>query len=338
MGMIHEWLIAKNCDIVSLCRPLSRASDTLSNLASFWRAILFGSILRRGAGRKMRAYATLLQIVVSCTVLPLGGHAEGIDTEHLFAFMIGSDVGEAGEREFQNQTTGRFAKNTGTYRALTNATELEFVPIKNFRAEFAAVAASYDISGIAGFDDLKQAGLQGVSVDLRYRFLDKDTAPFGLTFAAESHADRMDETSGQHVRKYGTDFALAFDRELIPNRLVAAVNLLYQPEWTNFLATNQIEQDVTLGVAWAMMAQVRPGLLIGGEARYLRKYEGLGLDVFAGHALFVGPTIFVRLSERSRLTAAWSFQVSGRSAAMPGSLDLVDFERHQARLIYGISF
>jgi hypothetical protein len=286
----------------------------------------------------MPGYATLLQIVVSCTLVPLGGHAEGIDTEHLFAFMIGSDVGEVGEREFQSQTTGRFVKSTSTYRALTEATELEFVPIKNFRVEFAAVAASYDIGGVAGFDDLKQAGLQGVSVDLRYRFLDRATAPFGLILAAETHAGRIDETSGQHVRSYGTDFALGFDRELIPNRLVAAVNLLYQPEWTNFITTGKTEQDVTLGVAWAMMAQVQPGLLIGGEARYLRKYEGFGLDVFAGHALFIGPTIFMRLSERSRLTAAWSFQVTGRSAAMPASLDLVDFERHQARLVYGINF
>jgi hypothetical protein len=286
----------------------------------------------------MRIYVISLTVAVSCALLPLGGRAEAIDTEHLFAFTIGSDIGEVGEREFQNQTTGRFAKRTGSYRALSEAAELEFVPIKNFRAEFAAVAASYDISGVAGFDDLKQAGLQGVAVDLRYRFFDRGAAPFGLIFAAETHADRIDETSGQHVRKYGTDFALAFDRELIPDKLVASVNFLYQPEWTNFLATNKTEQDVTLGVAWAMMAQIRPGLLIGAEARYLRKYEGLGLDLFAGHALFVGPTIFIKLSERSRLTAAWSFQVSGRSAAMPGSLDLVDFERHQARLVYGINF
>ena len=286
----------------------------------------------------MRVYAALLQIIVSCTLLSAAGHAEGIDTEHLFGFTIGSDVGDVGEREFQNQATGRFAKSTGTYRALTNSAELEFVPIKNFRVEFAAVAASYDIGGVTGFDDIRQAGLQGVSVDLRYRFLDRATAPFGLIFDAETHADRIDETSGQHVRKYGTDFALAFDRELIPDKLVAAVNLLYQPEWTNFLATGKTEQDTTLGVAWAMMAQVRPGFLIGGEARYLRKYEGLGLDVFTGHALFVGPTVFVQLSERSRLTAAWSFQVSGRSAAMPGSLDLVNFERHQVGFIYGIDF
>jgi hypothetical protein len=50
-----------------------------------------------------------------------------------------------------------------------------------------------------------------------------------------------------------------------------------------------------------------------------------------------GPSPFGRRS-RSRLTAAWSFQVAGRSAAMAGSLDLVDFERHQARLVYGFSF
>src|ERR1700687_3200007 len=177
MGMIDEWLIVETATYVSLCRPLARASDAVSNLASSWRAILFGSIHRRGAGKKMRAYATLLQIVVSCSLLPLGAHAEGIDTEHLFGFTIGSDVGEFAEREFQNQTTARFAKSTGTYRALTEAAELEFVPIKNFRAEFAAVAASYGISGVAGFDDLQQAGLQGVSVDLRYRFWIKTPLP-----------------------------------------------------------------------------------------------------------------------------------------------------------------
>jgi len=280
----------------------------------------------------------LLPVAVTCALLPSSGGAEGIDTEHLFAFMIGTDIGDLGEREFQSQTTGRFAKSAGTYRALTQSAELEFVPIENFRLEFAAVAASYDIGAVPGFDDLKQAGVQGGSVDLRYRFLDRKTAAFGLTIDAETHADRMDETSGEHVRAYGTDFILAFDRELVPNRLIAGLNLLYQPEWTNFLATNRTEQQATVGVAWSMMAQVQPGFLIGGEARYLRKYEGLGLDVFSGQALFVGPTIFVKLSERSRLTAGLSFQVAGQAAGTAVSLDLIDFERYQARLIYGVNF
>jgi hypothetical protein len=285
-----------------------------------------------------RPYATLLPVLVTCALLPARGHAEGIDTEHLFAFMIGTDTGDAGEREFQSQTTGHFAKSAGTYRALTESVELEFVPIENFRLEFAAVAASYDIGAVPGFDDLKQAGVQGGSVDVRYRFLDRKTAAFGLTVDAETHVDRMDETSGEHVRAYGTDFTLAFDRELVPDRLIAGLNLLYQPEWTNFLATNRTEQQATVGVAWSMMAQVQPGLLIGGEALYLRRYEGLGLDVFSGQALFVGPTVFVKLSERSRLTAALSFQVAGGAAGTAGSLDLIDFERYQARLIYGVNF
>jgi hypothetical protein len=280
----------------------------------------------------------LLPVVVACALAPSGGRAETIDTEHLFAFMIGTDIGEVGEREFQSQTTGRFDKSAGTYRALTGSAELEFVPIENFRVEFAAVAASYDIGTVPGFDDLNRAGVQGVSVDLRYRLLDRTTAPFGLAIDAETHADRMDETSGEHVGAYGTDFALAFDRELVPNRLIAGLNLLYQPEWTRFLATNQTEQQATVGVAWSMMAQVRDGLLIGGEALYLRRYDGVGLDALAGQALFVGPTVFVKLSERSRLTAALSFQIAGRSTGMTGSLDLVDFERYQARLIYGINF
>src|ERR1700722_17276400 len=226
---------------------------------------------RRRSGRRCRPYAILLPVVVTCMLLPSGGHAEGIDTEHLFAFMIGTDIGDAGEREFPSQTTGRFAKSAGTYRALTQSAELEFVPIENFRLEFAAVAASYDIGAVPGFDDLKQAGVQGGSVDFRYKFLDRKTAAFGLTIDAEVHADRMEETSGEHVRAYGTDFALAFDRELVPDRLIAGLNLLYQPEWTNFLATNRTEQQATIGVAWSMMAQVQPGILIGGEARYLRR-------------------------------------------------------------------
>ncbi len=312
--------------------------ERLRNSIHIWTAVLSVAIRSSGTGKQMRAYVTSVVVAVNCILVPLATRAEGIDTEHLFAFMVGSDVGKVGEREIQSQTTGRFSKSAGTYRAITQATELEFVPIESFRAEFGAVGASYNVGGVPGFSDLKQMGLQGASVDLRYRFLDRDSAPFGLLFDAEMHADRIDETSGQRVRKYGTDFALAFDRELVPDKLIAAINLLYQPEWTNFLATNKNEQDVTLGVAWATMAQVQPGLLVGGEARYLRKYDGLGLDVFAGHALFIGPTIFIKLSERSRLTAAWSTQVAGRSAATPGSLDLVDFERHQARLVYGINF
>jgi hypothetical protein len=284
------------------------------------------------------AKAFRIAIVCFSTLLPNCMQAEGIDTEHIFGFMIGSDVGNPGEREFQSETTGRFSKSGGRYRAVGQEFELEFVPAKDFRIEIGSAFAAHDIKGVPDFADRRQLAWQGVSVDLRYRFLDRDTAPLGLTFDLESHADRIDETTAAAVRSYGTAFTLAFDRELIPNFAVAALNLIYQPEWTRLVGTGAAEQESTIGAAFAVMAQVRPGFLVGGEARYLRKYEGIALQEFSGEALFVGPTAYFQLSERSRLTLAWSFQAWGRSALSTAALDLADFERHQARLVFGVNF
>jgi hypothetical protein len=286
----------------------------------------------------VRAKAIAVASVCIAALLPIGGHAEGIDTEHLFAFMIGSDVGNVGEREFQSQTTGRFSKAGGAYRAIGQEFELEFVPLPNFRIELGGTFSTHDIFAVPGFADRNQFEGQGVSLDLRYRFLDREKDPFGLTLAAETRADRIDETTAARVRKYGTEFTLAFDRELVPDLSVVALNLIYQPEWTRTLATGQTEQDSTVGAALAVMAQIRPGVFLGGEARYFRKYEGIGLDDFAGQALFVGPTVFLKLTDRSRLTANWSFQAWGRSAGSTAALDLVNFERHQARLVLGVNF
>jgi hypothetical protein len=276
--------------------------------------------------------------ILMLALVPACGQADEIDTEHLFGFMIGSDVGNVGEREFQSQTTGRFSRSGGSYRALTQELELEFVPAKDFRVELGSSFASHDISGVAGFEDRRQLGWQGLSVDLRYRFLDRNHAPFGLTFAVETNANHIDQGRGLPARSYGTEFTLAFDRELIPDYLVAAINLLYQPEWTRLVGTDAVEREAAVGVAAALMTQIRPGLYLGGEARYLRTYEGIGLQEFAGDALFVGPTAYFKLSERSRLTAAWSMQAWGHAAGSAGTLNLVGFERHQARLIYGINF
>ncbi len=277
-------------------------------------------------------------ILCFATLVPACVYAEEIDTEHLFGFMIGSDVGSVGEREFQSQTTGRFSKTAGSYRAINQELELEFVPVNNFRIEVGSSFSSYDINGVPGFEDRNQLDWQGASLDLRYKLFDRKAAPFGLTFALETHADRFDDITAAPARKYGTGLTMAVDRELIPNRVVAAFNLLYEPEWTHFFGMGVAEQESTAGVAAAVMTQLRPGFLIGGEVRYLRKYNGAGLDELAGQALFAGPTAYWQLSERSRLTVAWNPQLWGRPAGAAATLDLVNFERHQARVIFGVNF
>jgi hypothetical protein len=276
--------------------------------------------------------------VMLAALLPVGSQAEGIDTEHLFGFMIGADVGNAGEREFQSDTTGRFGKNGGRYRAIGQEFELEFVPVQNIRVEVGSTFASHLISGVPALDDQRRLSWQGASIDVRYRFLDRETAPFGLTFATELHARRVDEMTAEAVRGFGTEFRLAFDRELVPDRVIAAFNLIYEPEWTRLVGSGVMERESTAGAALGVMAQLQPGFLLGGEARYLRKYEGAGLEELAGQALFVGPTAYFQLSKRARLTASWSVQAWGRPAGTTAGLDLANFERHQARLVFGVNF
>jgi hypothetical protein len=282
--------------------------------------------------------ARLLLVAAALFPLSATAQAEGIDTEHIYGFLIGTDVGQHGEREFQSETTGRFSKDGGGYRAIGQQVELEFVPISDFRVELGTTLVAHSITAVPGFEDRNQVAWQGASLDLRYRFLDRDTAPFGLTLAMETHGDLIDETTAGRARNFGTELTLAIERDLIPNMAVATLNLSYEPEWINLAGQPAGDREATLGAAFGVMAQLRPDFLLGGEARYFRKYDGFGLEALSGQAVFVGPTAYFQLSPRARITAAWSVQAWGRSAGTNAALDLVNFERHQAKLVFGFNF
>jgi hypothetical protein len=261
-----------------------------------------------------------------------------IDTEHLFGFVIGTDIGEVGDKEMEAEVAGNLGKRPGSYTALFPSLEYEFVPIANLRLAPTVLSAYHNISGVADLDNRHQFAFEGVSFDARYRLLDRSQWGLGLAVNAEPHVGFVDETSGQWVDSYGADFALALDRELVPDRVVAALNLLYQPETSHLHATEAWSRDATAGIAAGIMSEVAPGVLIGAEGRYLRKYEGIGLDNLAGQALFVGPTLYARLNGRLWMIAAWSAQAAGRAVSSPGALDLTNFTRHQAKIQFGLEF
>jgi hypothetical protein len=289
------------------------------------------SAMKRGGAAK--SFLLLL-----LAIIPTDGRTATIETEHLFGFTIGSDVGEIGEREIEGTVTGRFAKRTGSYNAAAGTLSAEFVPMANLRTEFTGAVISYDIAGVSGLADQRYTAFGGLSADIRYRLLNRATAPFGVAVGAEPHWGRADEVTGEPVSQYGIDFVAAADWEVIPDRVVAAFNLLYQPETMRSKVTGTWSEESTAGVAVALMAQVRSGIFVGGEARYLRRYDGLGLDTLAGQGFFIGPTIYFKLSERAWIAAAWSAQVTGNATTSVGSLDLVNFERRQARLLFGVNF
>src|ERR1700675_2200302 len=92
-------------------------------------------------------------LVLILMLVPAHAVAEPIETEHLFGFTIGSDVGDVGERELEGSLTGRFAKRNGLYGATETTMSAEFVPIANLRTEITGALVSYDIAAVSGFAD-----------------------------------------------------------------------------------------------------------------------------------------------------------------------------------------
>jgi hypothetical protein len=282
--------------------------------------------------RPMNARKWIAAFLPALALTPMAARAGEVDTQFIFGFTMGADVGELGEREIESQTLGRFGKSGGSYAAIETQLRAEITPTENTRIEMGFPVAYHGISGVAGLDDRQQRAFEGVSFEARYRLLDREHAPFGLTIGAEPHWSRVEDISGEPVANYGSELSLSVDKELIENRLYGAINFLYDPEATLSQITGVWERQATLGVSAALTMQVQNGIFFGAEARYLREYEGIGLDSFAGQALFIGPTTYVTLAKNMAISAAWSVQVAGHAADIPGSLDLKNFERHRAQL------
>jgi hypothetical protein len=276
--------------------------------------------------------------IVGFLVMPVVATAENLETTHLFGFTLGTDVNNVGEVEGELEAIGRFAKRVGVYNALSPTLGLKFIPFQNFSIEPGVGVAYHNISNAPGLDDRQQWAFDSLSLEFRYRVLDRQQAPFGLTFGADPHWGRVDDISGAPVNRYSVDFLVAVDREIVANRLFAAFNLIYQPEASQLQITGAWQHQSAFGISGALTLQVQPGILIGAEARYLRSFDGLGLDAFAGQAFFIGPTFYAKFNERVWMSAAWSLQVAGHASSEPGSLDLTNFERHQAVLRFGYNF
>ncbi|GJE42683.1 hypothetical protein [Methylobacterium soli] len=260
-----------------------------------------------------------------------------LDTEHLFGFTEGSDLGIPGEPELEWETTGRLGRRPGTFGAVDSGLALK-VPLSNdFRLAPGVAFNAYEV-GPPGGQTRTVGGLSAGFLETRLRLQDRREAPFGLTLNIVSSVGRIDTGSGLRASSYGTEAGLLADRELIPGKLVGAINLGYALAATRLHRLDDRLLSSGLEVSGALAYQVQPGTFLGGELRYLRAYDGLGLDRFTGEAVFLGPTLYASLSAQLWLSVAWSVQVAGRAAGEGGGLDLTNFDRHQARLRIGYNF
>jgi hypothetical protein len=310
----------------------------------FWSDGAGSTRRRRPPDRLTFTIALSIAALLACAAFgpafagKVAANAADVDTEHLFGFTEGSDIGEAGEREVESDSTFRSGKTTGAFNDTASELEFKYTAFESFRISAAATFAYYDIGSVTGMDDRNQGSLQSLSFNARYRLLDHDRAPFGMTVSVEPHWGFVDETSGAVIEHFGWEGDFLFDRALVPDLLFGALNLHYDTDRSETVAGGGATQQPTLGIFLALAGQVGQGVWIGGEARYFRAYQGAGLEIFTGDAFYLGPTLYARLGERAWISAAFNVQARGRSVTDPGALNLVDFERYQGKLRFGFEF
>jgi hypothetical protein len=253
------------------------------------------------------------------------------DTEHVFGFTEGSELGRRGEVEGEADTTGRFGKQNG-YSAVSTAFRLKYSPSDDFRITPGFAVARHDIAGSPDLDGRGQWAFEGVGLELKYRLLNNKTDPFGLTIGVTPGWGTINPTTGERADVYGLDFSVVMDRELVDGRLYGGLNFFYEPEWSRLRATGEWQHRSTVTVAGALSYRLGRSTFFGLEGRYMRAYDSISLSAYAGNALFIGPSFYTRFSERVGFLVAWNAQAIGKAVGQAGALDLANFERHQVRM------
>lgn len=263
--------------------------------------------------------------------------AQGVETESLFGFVLGSDVDSAGSRGVALETVLGIGRRGGAYRAAGSKLEFSYGVSDTMSVSLGLLGGWRGIRGVPGLTDSNAVRFDGVGTELRWRLLDREEAPVGLTLHIEPSLRFHDEVSGERGQGFGAENKLIIDRAVLPGRLYAALNLIYDIE--RFRPTGgAVESASTAGAGAAMTYQVTKGLFLGAETRYLRAYEGLAFGRYRGEAVFAGPSLFWSPSHGMWVSAAVDVQVAGREAGSAATLDLADFSRVQARIKIGMEF
>jgi hypothetical protein len=256
--------------------------------------------------------------------------ATGPDSEHIFGFTEGADVGLKGDKELENTFTGRFGK-PGRYSAIEGETALRYLWADGLRTSLTMLSDAHEIRHVPGLQDASTVAFNGLGGEFRWQALTREAAPVALAFSFEPQWRRIDDLSGQRQDSWALPVIALVDVAIVPGRVFAAMNVGYTPAFAHIDAGWQ--QQSALEISAALSAALRPDIFIGAEVRHVSAYQGALLACALGDATFVGPSLFIALPAQTTLKLAWSAQVAGHATASPGDrLNLAEFERHQARL------
>lgn len=277
------------------------------------------------------------------------GRSDGkdVDTEHLFGFTEGSDAGEKGEQEVVVDTVTRLSKRRdgpgrSTYRVFDTRFAYQFNPVDRFSVEFSAFGNFRHQRRIVDVDDKSFGAFDGASVELKYQFL-KGSAeqPLGLAIEVRPRFARVLPIEGKGANLFDMETLLQLDVQVVPGKIWYGSNISFEPAAGRQRGSGAGYRSSTLLWSNVVVGQIADKTFLGPEVRYLRGYDGIFLNRLESVAVFIGPALHHRVTEKAWLTLAYGAQVWGHDtdpAYTRRALGLSQFERHNLRVKFGMEF
>jgi hypothetical protein len=270
-------------------------------------------------------------------------HADVPDVpgDDIFGFTTPTDVGNPGETGFANENDGRMGKRAGRYHALNAKYELGHTFAPDWWIGASLYASRHRVRDVPGLVDVRRIAFDGLSFELERRIVKRSvTNPFAVSVSVEPRWSRVESTSGEQANAIDIAFKLFVDAVLVPDKVFWAFNASWAPqraEDPSYRSRWLSSSGVLLSTAIAY--QMSPKLFVGGEARYLASFSTLFPRHEVGHAVYVGPTLLWKVTDKVAFNTTFQPQVAGRSTANPGlRLDLDNFERAQFRAKVVVAF
>ena len=155
-----------------------------------------------------------------------------VDSEHIFGFTEGADIGNKGESELESITTGRLGKQ-GDFADLTNETSYRYGVEQYFRASVGIVTDYYSVHDTPGYLDRTGLRESGLTSEFRWQFSEHDSAPIGLTLSLAPTWRRVNDPTPGQGQAYMLPVSLLADHTFIRNQLYGAVNVTVAPTFSS---------------------------------------------------------------------------------------------------------
>ena len=273
-----------------------------------------------------------------------GEKSPEISSHYLFGFTYGTDIETEGRGELLNITRVNVGKRARAadyhYSTIESAQEFEHTITEDFQYAVGVIGSHQNIQGVVGLPNLHNTSLGGVLGEARYILARRSEArPIGVSLHVEPKWGHVSSVSGLPEVSFESDNRLCLDAELLPKRLFAAVNLMYTPQIFREFGESKWVYAAYSGAMGGMTYFATPKIGLGGGLQYFRRHDQDIPNIRAsGDALYIGPQVYLRLTNQLFLTAAFSRQVTGHSRGDNRPLDLVNFTRDMARIQFGGEF